>query len=257
MDDSSFVIWINLASMLVPLVILFFVFRRFRRSTGLAVATPLLSRLLPKPLAVGIIAGVSLFLGLMVAVAGGAMFPSILEPGAEMVCQGEVEVVSHHYSYKPGQSGVSRTFLCHEPDAQPREMTFAAIGISTLLFSGAIFLLLGLWGLWRHWRAPRGGDATEGTVMPAAPPHTPPSDPRAALLQSMAQMLQAQAAGKTRVMTPDEVKTFFNTSTQVHVDEGHDRSPAARMKLLDELLAQKLISKEEYDRKRAEILDAL
>lgn len=57
--------------------------------------------------------GASLFTGCMIASAGIVTFPNIAKISAPLVCpQQELEVVSQKFSYKPGQSGVTREFYC-------------------------------------------------------------------------------------------------------------------------------------------------
>ena len=55
---------------------------------------------------------VSLFVGLMFATAGVAVHPPLAFVATPFVCDGIAEVESQHYSYRPGQSGVTRTLWC-------------------------------------------------------------------------------------------------------------------------------------------------
>lgn len=87
---------------------------------------------------------VALFIGLMFASAGVAVHPPLGNPAAAILCDGRYEVESRSYSYRPGQSGVSRTFYC-ERDGRREDISMAVIGTSFVLFSlGAALLLLPL-----------------------------------------------------------------------------------------------------------------
>lgn len=64
----------------------------------------------------------------MIATAGGAVYPPVIQPGAAWVCrQGQVRVDSQGYSYKPGQQGILRTVVCKEPDGSERDVTLPSI----------------------------------------------------------------------------------------------------------------------------------
>ncbi len=51
---------------------------------------------------------ISLFLGTMIGVAGGALYPPLTHIAASLICSGKLETVSSSYSHKPGQFGVTR-----------------------------------------------------------------------------------------------------------------------------------------------------
>ena len=76
----------------------------------------------------------SAFAGLMVATAGVAVFPDIGVISKPFLCDG-LAVVSQHYSYKPGQSGVTRTFYCGS-DVVTWKVMFFTFLIYTAIFFG-------------------------------------------------------------------------------------------------------------------------
>ncbi len=91
------------------------------------------------------LAGISLFVGfVIIAVAVGAVFPSMHKLTAPLICKGEVEVEVITYSYKPGQVGTDNHIYCIDEEGQ-REITWSAIGLSGLFYSAIIFVPLAIW----------------------------------------------------------------------------------------------------------------
>ena len=90
----------------------------------------------------GVLAGVSLFIGFVIfSVAVGAIFPSLHKLTAPLICRGEVQVESFKYSYKPGQVGWDNHIYCNTNGVK-KEITFQAIGVTGLLASALIFIVL-------------------------------------------------------------------------------------------------------------------
>lgn len=156
MDDMNPGLWITLITTALALVLPFFIMRVVLRRLGLS------SRLMPGALLLrwfpGLrwwwVLGISLFGGLMIATAGGAVYPPVIKPGAEWLCrQGQVRVDSQGYSYKPGQQGVSRRVVCEEPGGNERDITVASIAATFVMYSLALFVLMALWQLLRGARA--------------------------------------------------------------------------------------------------------
>jgi len=83
--------------------------------------------------------------GFMIATAGIAIAPSLGKIAAPFVCDGGFSIKSTHYSYKPGQSGVTRQFYCQDNSSgeSPREVTGSVIGWSMGIYCG-LGTLLGL-----------------------------------------------------------------------------------------------------------------
>jgi hypothetical protein len=88
----------------------------------------------------------ALFIALMIATAGVAIWPKLAAPGAAILCGGgEVVYESYGASYRPGEYTVTRQLYCQTgtgKDAAREEITFSAMGVSFLIYSVAIFLLL-------------------------------------------------------------------------------------------------------------------
>lgn len=90
----------------------------------------------------GILLAISLFVGLMLATAGGAVHPPLYRAGAALACDGAFEIESQRSSYKPGQSGVQHAIHCRDARSGTREeITLRAIGAAFLVYSGAAFAL--------------------------------------------------------------------------------------------------------------------
>ncbi|MGO4562133.1 SHOCT domain-containing protein [Rhizobiales bacterium 3FA27D7] len=84
---------------------------------------------------------ISLFLGTMIGVAGGALFPALTHIAAPLICSGKLETVSSPYSYKPGQYGVTRELFCVGDDGSRQPMTARGLFFSSLIYAVALFAL--------------------------------------------------------------------------------------------------------------------
>ena len=101
---------------------------------------------LPKVNATGcIILPVSLFVALMIATAGFAVWPGVAAPGAAIVCGGG-EVVNNASEYRrPGEYTLVRHVYCQAgtgKTATRDEITMSAMGVSFLIYALVLFLLL-------------------------------------------------------------------------------------------------------------------
>jgi hypothetical protein len=85
--------------------------------------------------------GISLFLGAMIAVAGGALYPPLTHIAAPLICNGKLETVSSPYSYKPGQYGVTRELFCVGDDGSRQPMTARGLFVSSLVYAISLFAL--------------------------------------------------------------------------------------------------------------------
>lgn len=91
---------------------------------------------------------VSLFVGLMIASAGTALYPPVTRVATPLVCAGgTLDYESHGASYRPGEYIVTRTIYCVEGGAGPKggartEVTLNAAGASFLIYSAIAFILL-------------------------------------------------------------------------------------------------------------------
>lgn len=108
----------------------------------------------------GLKAGLSLFSGLMLSAAVGVFVPALWSPGAQLLCDGQLDLASQNYSYKPGQHGTSMNLTCTQEGGEQVRITIASIFVSALLYGVLLFLLLELLGfLLRMFRrdGPRSG----------------------------------------------------------------------------------------------------
>jgi hypothetical protein len=162
---------------------------------------------------------ISLFLGF---VFGGALignlFPSVFFRIADpVVCQGKMEIVSRQYSYKPGSVSVEHKVYCLDAAGTKRDITFEAVVISCLILSGVIFLLFCLNLLVKRLR---GGPSETAPAVTAPPVFSP-------------QPMPARQVDLT----------------------GDD--PTELLRKLKELRQADLISDQEYEAKKAEILNKM
>jgi hypothetical protein len=200
-----------------------------------------------------IVLPVSLFIGLMIATAGMAIYPPVTAIATPLICAGEVVHQSQHYSYQPGQQGITRTILCRTGGAknQGEDITMQAVGMSFLLYSAIAFLLLFFIAmpLLRR-RFSRVIDSTRTfathATTNAAGATASPVDLRAIL----ARVAEAVERGDGKVVVR-------NMSFGAPDGPGDDADAAERLGLLRELRDQGLISAEDYEAKKAEILSGI
>lgn len=195
----------------------------------------------------------ALFIALMLATAGTAIWPKMAAPGAAILCGGgEVVYQSYGASYRPGEYTVTREIYCQSgagKDATRDEITLQAMGVSFLIYSAVIFLLLQF--VVRPLAARRlrrkmealgiGAPAAQGTWLgtPAAPN----------LNDILARVQDAVQRGEAQV-------TVSNVSIDGQETAGGGDIPA-RLTQLKALRDQGLITTEDYEAKKAEILSGL
>lgn len=151
---------------------------------------------------------------------------------------GEVTVESENFSYKPGQSGVARTIWCQPADGSPRQdVTMKTLGIGFLAYLILSVLLLRYVLL--PWIRRRLTGAIEAAPETLGAAHATAGS----FVDDI--VAQARAAGATvTIRRGDE-----------HVAPPSD--PADRLSILKQMLDQGLISPEDYEAKKAEILSGL
>jgi hypothetical protein len=259
--------WISALPVIVPAVLL--------------VTSPLLARLVRsrKPLAKTLLRAlvlsfIGMFLGLMVATAGGAIYPPTWKVGVRWVCDGTANFESHAYSYKPGQSGVTRNVDCVNPaDGSREDITGSLVVASTLIYGGALSLLLLLFGPpWRRRDKPDGirADTTSGR---------PDIDARVEQLRrrlhtgrsstvdhdvatDVSRLLQSIAGSSLQSAAPaadehDIRHIFSRIATDRHGVIGKPESIDEQLRHLKHLFDQHLITEAEYTDKKADLLAGL
>ena len=197
----------------------------------------------------------SLFVGLMIASAGVAVHPPLAFIATPLVCSGEVEVESQSYSYRPGQSGVTRTIYCLSgaQGGKParEDITFKAMGASFLVYSLLAFVALQLlWWLLRPrvaglFRRKRDGLLRDAGVAGAG------VDLQAILSQVAEAVERGEAKVTVRNMTADL------RGGDGPADDWAGGDLAERLARLKRLRDQGLITAAEYEAKRHEILSGL
>jgi hypothetical protein len=208
-----------------------------------------------------IILPVSLFAALMLAGPGTAIWPKMAAPGAAIVCgSGTVAYESYGASYRPGEYTVSRELFCQTgegKDAAREEITFKAVGVSFLIYAAILFLLLQFVArpiAARRWRrrlaemglatppeAPQGSRFTGGAA----------SGQRPDINAILAQVADAVRRGKA------DVTVQGVNYEETHGDETGGGDIAGRLAQLKVLRDQGLITAEDYEAKKAEILAGL
>lgn len=214
-----------------------------------------------------VVTSIALFVGLMLATAGTAIYPRLAHPGAALICSGEIAYESFGSSYRPGEYTISRHIYCRTGSgkgAGQDEITFKAIGVSFLIYSAASFVLLILLGILMRRRthdllsAPMAGgpgwtvrtatveqDSVSTTTRAAAP---------ADLGAILAKVAEAVERGGPNVVVRD--MSFDGPGEPDGGDEAR-LEPAERLARLKHLYDQGLISAAEYQAKRNEIISGL
>lgn len=301
MIDGNLDQWISLVSLAVPVLIwlvVAVVTRRVFAQLGLRSAFglggSLVGRLFPQWRWVVRVA-LSLFVGLMIATAIGAIFPRTILPAASLLCDGAVELHSQGYSYKPGQHGVSHAISCTQADGRSESITLTTIGVAWLGYSAVVFALLSLWHLLGSAIARKGGDARDFSMpgvgaSPSAPSgstfvgvrsgaagkpqvftstHTTVSVNDELKLQSLAGLgdaLRQTMGGKMADLIEEAIEQARhrpNDGKPIIIDGGAritqngGQDAASRLRTLQALREQGLVSSAEYEAKRAAILSEL
>lgn len=232
---------VSLLSTLALPVILLLVFGAAIRGKGQAAKRPVSAK--PAQIGCGLIGllCVSGFAGLMVATAGGAVHPPVVTVAAPYVCDGTVETRSQNYSYRPGQSGVARTILCTRADGAAHDITLKTIGAATVYYT-LIFMAVGLvLAVLARLLTPRLLTSRMGD--PFRPGPKSGLDP--ADLEATARYLRDRLLVSADIVRRD-------------ADAPHDDdSIRRRLEQLQALRDDNLISEEEYQAKRAEVLSSL
>lgn len=187
--------------------------------------------------------GVCLFSGLMLSVIIGVFYQEAWMPGAHLLCDGQVDVASQVFSYKPGQRGTDLSLICTEVNGQQTRITIASIFLSALLYGIALFVFLELIGLMARtvWR-----DTFAGSSGAQMVPGSPDS---AGFFENILRRSEAakqgfKPAGATVIVNGKPIASGIDDLVE-------------RLQTLKQLHDAGLIDKNEYDAKRKELLKNL
>ena len=193
----------------------------------------------------------SLFLGLMIASAGTALYPPVTRIAAPLVCSGgTLHYKSHGASYRPGEYIVTRTIYCLSGPAGSKggreDVTLKAAGAALLIYSAIAFVLLRFLALPLLRRRFR-------SILEAPPGFSPPAADQGATAFEVEEILervrQAVERGGGSVVVRGGTTDLSETAA------GGD--PAARLARLKALRDQGLITADDYEAKKAQILSRL
>lgn len=161
--------------------------------------------------------GVSLFFGLM-CVALGTAFTPLMSIGGPLVCgSGEFGIDSQTYSYKPGQVGVTRGPYCLDQQTGEKKDVTFALIVVDTLIYGAVTFLL---------------------------------------LAIAGRRLKSSDAGASPTASWLGTQTGESTSAQAKKKKV-SASALEKLSELKEMRDANLISEQEYEQKKADILDKL
>lgn len=117
------------------------------------------------------LAGVALFIGLMVASIGGALYPPLTRVAAPLACDGEFSIETYQYSYKPGQHGSGyRTFCTDRASGERKDVSLPTFLWNSLVFAGMAFVPLLLLALLLVRRLRRAFASFRSSVTTGTPP---------------------------------------------------------------------------------------
>ena len=182
-----------------------------------------------------------LFVGLMIATAGTAVWPPLSRIATPLICAGEIEYEAEHWSYRPGQQGISRSIHCVTGDAR-EDITLGAIGASFVVYSAIALAAFGLMLAWLRRRMARLTDEVRDGTRPADPTD---------LGTILAMVSDAAARGEARIVVRDV------TLGSEGEDDPAGAEPAVRLARLKQLLDEGLITHEDYVTMTAEIVSGL
>ncbi len=214
----------------------------------------------------------SLFSGLMIATAGGALYTPIYGIAAPYTCDGEFSIESTGYSYKPGQSGVEHHIYCDDSASGTRtEITLSVVFVASLAYSGMIFaallvisliLIIPVLYFARRKKSTVGTGSLSHTGSPAA----------GASIRSSRFIVNGQEYASLDEM-PGDARAAYGQAMGVLADSDRNGVPdvlagmgqgertsgdiAERLLKLKGLVEEGLISEQEYQAKKAEILSEL
>jgi len=200
-----------------------------------------------------IILPASLFIALMIATAGFAIWPGLAAPGAAIVCGGgEVVHQSHEYR-RPGEYMLMREILCQTGEgkaAAREEITLKAMGVSFLIYAAVLFLLLQF--VVRPVVARRMRRKMEALGLSGGRPDgmAPGAGQMASLGGLLGRVQEAVRQGQVDVRT----RTVSVGLTDPGMAGGDIAGRLARLKALRD---QGLITAGDYEAKKAEILAGL
>lgn len=231
----------------------------------------------------------SLFAGIMIGTAGGALYTPLYRAAAPFVCDGEFYTESQRYSYKPGETGVTHAIYCRdEATGEAEEITGRAVLVSTLVYSALTlpFALLMVWPVMHLFTraagesfaplvstfgrestgyagvaaspATGGGASYSGTTFvyngrTYSSPEEMPPEARAAYEKVSSAFNDSDGDG-----VPDLFEHFVADASAQAGETGR-QAPSVRERLreLERLRADGLITNEEYEEKRSRILNEL
>lgn len=190
----------------------------------------------------------SLFIGVMIASAGTAVYPPVTGVATPFICPGTVDIQSRGASYRPGEYTVTREIYCVGDDGKTREdITLKAILTSFILYSLIAFALLRFLAvplLRRRFR-----DTLEDAGLRFAPGRSDASGAPVDLHDILARVSDAVERGQASVVVRN--MRVDASGTEVSGDA------ATRLVDLKALYDRGLITADDYEAKKAEILSSL
>ena len=175
---------------------------------------------------IGIVIGISLFIGIMITVAGGAIFPPLLDVAAPFVCNGKFSVETQVFRPKPSETVTARTFYCQNPKSgATTDISLETIIVAGLIYSAIVFIPVLVIGL---------------VIGP--------------VIATRRKTREVQDAANL-----EKTLGALRSSITIIPAQGmkNSEAPAEKLKKLKELRDAGLITEQEYETKRAEIVSKI
>lgn len=193
----------------------------------------------------------SLFLGAVGSAAFIAVFPSLGIPPASLICDGKVEIESVQYWVPPGQRGTTRHFYCVAENGERRDITGRTVPSSIAYYSAIVFVLLLLRAGYKRLKrtSPGTGRVASNSVQGGTSARDDAGARRDERIDVMGKALEARLRTRSDYVRRDEVAPDARSATSTLRPSAQER-----LRAIDELRRNVLISEDEYCAKRAEIL---
>jgi uncharacterized membrane protein len=208
---------------------------------------------------------VSIWLGFMISVTGGVFYPPINKIAKPFVClNGDMQVDEQNYNPAPGESVTTLTWYCVDNAGTRNEIPTLKIGLfaipiySIIIFFPILFVIM----IWQLFIAPRRlANQQAATLDAAAKQFREMLDAGRINQQQYDNLMQRtrtdlvrESKGETRHSNPPVVISTNNRNLAGSSSTGRE---ADELKKLKELLESGLITQQDYDTKKAEILKRL
>ncbi|MEP7137545.1 MAG: SHOCT domain-containing protein [Chloroflexota bacterium] len=207
----------------------------------------------------------SIWLGFMISVTGGVFYPPLNKIAKPFVClNGDMQVDEQHYNPAPGESVTTLTWYCVDDTGARNEIPTLKLGLFAIPIYALIvfFPILFIVVIWQLFVAPRRvvnqqaaqKDAATNQIKRMLDSGRIDQQQYDLMTKSAQDFLDRKAKGEPRHSNPPVVISSGNWDLAGSSSSGRE---AEELKKLKGLLDSGLITQQDYDNKKAEILKRL